>query len=93
VLSVCVAGGDALVVFDRPVLSSGGLSVLLTIGAVTVTYPVIIAAVGAIVAVISGPIVAGDPWQCLRGVDPVLSVPPGGGGNLDGVAGVVFDFI
>ena len=75
--------------FDRPVLFAPGISVALTIGSVTVTWPLTIAAVGAVVAVVSGPIAAGDPWNCVRGVDPLLSVPPGGGGFLGAAFGVL----
>jgi len=89
VLAVLVFGIDAIVVFDRPVIFAPGLSVALTIGSVGVTWPLTIAAVGAVVAVVSGPIAAGDPWTCVRGVDPLLSVPPGGGGFLGGAVGVV----
>jgi len=91
VLAVLQYGLDAIVVFDRPVIFTAGLSVALTIGAVTVTWRNTITPFGAMVVILSGLVVAGDPWTCVQGVDPLLSVPPGGGGFLGASAGVVVE--
>lgn len=91
VVAVLVTGLDAFVVFDRPVTFAAGLSVLLTVGAVTITWTPTGGPVGANVVTVSGPIAPGDPWTCLQGEDPLLSVPPGGGGFLGAASGVVLE--